>query len=298
MRKLAGSLGVVFMLTAAIAQPAEQPKQPGSTPPAPPATPAPQAPAAQPGAAPTTPAAPAQPAKRWEIAADAKPVARQELEGGLIVEDFVAGTGAEVKPGAAVLAFYHGMIKSSGQVFQSAFEQGRPVPFSLNGVIPGWMKGVPGMKVGGLRRLTIPAALAYADHPPQGSGIAPNSDLVFVIEVVDQIQAEDTKVGTGEEVGVQGVCTTSYVMKDSSGKEIDKTAPDAPYVWLPNENPFNLGFIGMKVGGKRTLNVPATMNMQNPQYPKAANTPPSAVPVTVEVELLAVRNLAPVKSNK
>ncbi|MFT3684005.1 MAG: hypothetical protein QM783_03590 [Phycisphaerales bacterium] len=128
-----------------------------------------------------------------------------------------------------------------------------------------------------------------------GNVIIPaNADLVFVIEVTDVIQCEDTKVGTGEEVGNRAVCTTAYVMKDASGKEVDKTATDAPYVWLPTENLFNLGLVGMKVGGKRVLTVPATMNMAGVQYPPGANHPPVGVPVTVEVELIAVRNLLPV----
>ncbi|MFT3684004.1 MAG: FKBP-type peptidyl-prolyl cis-trans isomerase [Phycisphaerales bacterium] len=159
MRKLAGSLGVVLMVAAAMAQPAEQPKQPTTPPPPPPAAPAAPAQATTP-AAPTA-AQPAAPAKKWIIAADAKPVARQELEGGLIVEDFVVGTGTEVKAGNAVMAFYHGTVKTTGAIFDSAFDRGQPIPFSLNGVISGWTKGVPGMKVGGLRRLTIPAAMAY-----------------------------------------------------------------------------------------------------------------------------------------
>jgi peptidylprolyl isomerase len=233
--------------------------------------------------------------KKYEIAADAKPAARQELAGGLVVEDFTVGTGAEVKPGNAVLAFYHGTVKSTGAIFDSAFDRGQPVSFSLGGVIPGWTQGVPGMKVGGLRRLTIPAALAYGANPPPQSGIPANADLVFVIEMVDVIQSEDTKVGTGEEVGQRSICTTSYVMKDAvTGKELDKTSPDNPYVWLPSENVFTLGLIGMHVGGKRVLTVPAAMNKVTGQYPACMNQPPASKAVTIEVELLAVRNLVPV----
>jgi FKBP-type peptidyl-prolyl cis-trans isomerase len=51
----------------------------------------------------------------------------------------------------------------------------------LNQVIPGWTEGIPGMKVGGKRRLLIPAAQAYGANPPSGSNIPANADLVFDI---------------------------------------------------------------------------------------------------------------------
>lgn len=292
MRKLTGVLGAACLMTAALAQPAPKPADPATTPP--PA--APSAPSAVqpnlPVAQPTTPAA--EPAKKWVIPADAKPTSRQEIE-GIVIEDFVVGTGAEVKPGNAVLAFYHGTVKASGETFDSAFERAQPIAFPLNGVIQGWTKGVPGMKVGGLRRLTIPAALAYGATPPPGSRIPANADLVFVIEMVDVIQTEDAKVGTGEEVGQRAICTTKLVVKDASGKELVKTADDNPYVWLPGENDLAMGLIGMQVGGKRTMNIPVTMNKANGQYPPTTTQIPAGQAVTVEVELIGVRNLIPLK---
>jgi peptidylprolyl isomerase len=51
-------------------------------------------------------------------------------------------------------------------------------------VIAGWTQGIPGMKEGGRRQLTIPPDLAYRDSPPQGSGIAPGETLVFVIDLI------------------------------------------------------------------------------------------------------------------
>lgn len=99
--------------------------------------------------------------------------------------DTVVGTGAEVKAGDSVTAHYTGAVASDGTIFQSSHDgKNQPVPFSLNEVIQGWAQGVPGMKVGGTRRLLIPAALAYADRPPQGSNIPVNADLVFDIELV------------------------------------------------------------------------------------------------------------------
>ena len=99
-------------------------------------------------------------------------------------EDRVEGTGAVVEPGDTVTCHYTGAVAKTGEVFQTSHDFGKPISFPLSGVIQGWTKGVPGMKVGGTRRLLIPAAMAYGDRPPYGSGIPANADLVFDIELV------------------------------------------------------------------------------------------------------------------
>ncbi len=98
--------------------------------------------------------------------------------------DEVVGTGAEVKPGDTITAHYTGAVAATGIIFQSSHDAGQAATFGLDGVIKGWADGVPGMKVGGKRRLLIPAALAYGATPPQGAGIPANADLVFDIELV------------------------------------------------------------------------------------------------------------------
>jgi FKBP-type peptidyl-prolyl cis-trans isomerase len=100
----------------------------------------------------------------------------------LQIIDLEEGTGAVVQPGATVTAHYTGALASDGTIFQSSHDFGQPIPFSLSGVIKGWTDGVPGMKVGGKRRLIIPAAQAYG--PQSQPGIPANSDLVFDIELV------------------------------------------------------------------------------------------------------------------
>lgn len=97
--------------------------------------------------------------------------------------DTVPGTGATVKPGDTITVDYTGAVAATGIVFQSSKDTGQPVSFGLSQVIAGWSQGVPGMKVGGTRRLLIPAALAYGATPPSGSGIPANADLVFDITV-------------------------------------------------------------------------------------------------------------------
>ncbi|HVW23355.1 MAG TPA: FKBP-type peptidyl-prolyl cis-trans isomerase [Candidatus Saccharimonadales bacterium] len=93
--------------------------------------------------------------------------------------DTTPGTGEEVKPGDTVTVDYTGAVAANGIIFQSSKDSGQPVTFSLSQVIAGWSQGIPGMKVGGTRRLIIPAGLAYANNPPAGSGIPDDAALVF-----------------------------------------------------------------------------------------------------------------------
>jgi FK506-binding nuclear protein len=107
----------------------------------------------------------------------------QTLQGGLQVQDVKVGGGAEAKPGKKIAVYYEGRLKSNNKMFDST-KQGPGFKFVLgrNEVIRGWDIGVAGMKVGGKRKLTIPAALAYGakGSPPV---IPPNSTLVFDVEL-------------------------------------------------------------------------------------------------------------------
>lgn len=101
----------------------------------------------------------------------------------LEIIDIVAGDGQEVVDGDTITAHYTGALVSDGTIFESSHDSGNAATFGLNQVIDGWTKGVPGMKVGGTRRLIIPADLAYGQRRASAM-IAPNSDLVFDIELV------------------------------------------------------------------------------------------------------------------
>lgn len=102
----------------------------------------------------------------------------------LVTKDLKPGTGALVNKGDQVTANYIGVSCSTGKIFDSSYSRGAPTPFSLSGVIKGWQDGIPGMKVGGMRLLGIPADQAYgaSGNPP---AIAPNEALWFVVEVTD-----------------------------------------------------------------------------------------------------------------
>lgn len=107
---------------------------------------------------------------------------RMELPGGLIVEDLVVGTGDECPRGAKVTIHYRGTLKD-GTEFDSSYSRGQPATFPLANLIRGWQEGIPGMKIGGKRRLTIPYPMAYgeAGRPPK---IPAKSDLIFDIEML------------------------------------------------------------------------------------------------------------------
>ncbi len=102
----------------------------------------------------------------------------------LEIIDREEGAGAEVQPGATITAHYTGALCKNGIIFQSSHDFGRSISFGLDQVIAGWTQGVPGMKVGGVRRLIIPAAMAYGESSP-APNIPANSDLVFDIELMD-----------------------------------------------------------------------------------------------------------------
>lgn len=146
----------------------------------------------------TTPAGPAKPvdasspasapkgeAPTYETA-DGKerlPVlARSEIK--LVIEDLKIGTGAEATIDSTVSVLYHGLLKD-GSVLDSTRDKGnQPYTLAVRRFVQGWQVGVPGMKVGGVRRLTIPYQLAYGDKgsPPR---VPPKADLTFVIELKD-----------------------------------------------------------------------------------------------------------------
>jgi FKBP-type peptidyl-prolyl cis-trans isomerase len=103
---------------------------------------------------------------------------------GLTIEDVTVGTGAEARPGGTVTVHYTGTL-DNGSRFDSSRDRG-PFSFLLGGgrVIQGWDQGVAGMRVGGVRRLVIPAELGYGDQgaPPV---IPPRSTLHFEIELLE-----------------------------------------------------------------------------------------------------------------
>src|SRR6187549_1398814 len=103
---------------------------------------------------------------------------------GLGIEDLVVGDGATASAGQRVSVHYTGWLEN-GTKFDSSKDRGEPFMFSLGRgeVIRGWDEGVSGMKVGGKRKLTIPAALGYGTRGA-GGVIPPNATLLFEVELL------------------------------------------------------------------------------------------------------------------
>jgi peptidylprolyl isomerase len=104
----------------------------------------------------------------------------------LEIKDLQTGGGAEAEPGNVVSVQYVGVDYKTGKEFDASWGRGEPFSFTLGAgeVIPGWDKGIEGMKAGGRRELIIPPNLAYGEtgYPPS---IPPNETLVFVIDMFE-----------------------------------------------------------------------------------------------------------------
>ena len=109
----------------------------------------------------------------------------------LQISDGKVGTGAEATAGKTVSVHYTGWLYDPktpdhhGKKFDSSRDRNDPFAFKLGArqVISGWDQGVAGMKVGGRRRLTIPAKLGYGDRGA-GRDIKPGETLVFVVDLL------------------------------------------------------------------------------------------------------------------
>jgi len=111
-------------------------------------------------------------AKEWKKLGDA----------GLEMWDVKEGKGEAVKPGAKIKIHYTGWL-TNGDIFDSSVVRKEPIEFPLEELIKGWQEGVPGMKVGGVRRLKIPPELGYGSNARPG--IPADSTLVFEIELLE-----------------------------------------------------------------------------------------------------------------
>ena len=107
---------------------------------------------------------------------------------GLIIEDITTGSGAEAVAGMHISVHYTGWLFNNGkqgEKFDSSKDRGHPFDFPLGAghVIRGWDEGFAGMKVGGVRKLTIPPELGYGARGA-GGAIPPNATLLFEVELL------------------------------------------------------------------------------------------------------------------
>ena len=101
----------------------------------------------------------------------------------LVIEDIVIGEGEEAQAGGMVKVHYLGVDYQTGDEFDSSWDRGEAAEFPLAGLIEGWQDGIPGMKVGGRRQLTIPPEKAYG--PAGGGHPLSGRTLVFIIDLLE-----------------------------------------------------------------------------------------------------------------
>ena len=102
----------------------------------------------------------------------------------LVVKNLVTGTGPAATSGSTITVNYVGAVYKTGKVFQATWTSHANFTTALTpgSIIPGWVKGIPGMKVGGRRELIIPAALAYGSKA--NGNIPANSTLIFDVDLL------------------------------------------------------------------------------------------------------------------
>jgi peptidylprolyl isomerase len=222
---------------------------------------------------------------------------------GLEFWDVKEGKGDAVKPGANLKVHYTGWL-TNGEIFDSSVLRKEPIEFGLDGLIKGWQEGIPGMKVGGVRRLKIPPELAYGKK--ERAKIPANSTLVFEIELLalenkpmlpdlnakewkkvgdKGLEIWDVKEGEGEAVKAGAKVTVHYTGWLTSGKEFDSSVGGQPISFGLNQviKGWQDGIPGMKPGGVRRLKIPSDLG-----YGKAgagSDIPPNSV-LVFEVQLI------------
>src|SRR6476469_1050197 len=112
----------------------------------------------------------------------------------LEITDITTGDGAEAKPGGTVRVHYLGVDYDTGDEFDSSWNRGQSIEFPLRGLIKGWQDGIPGMKVGGRRKLVIPPEQAYgpagAGHRQSGKTLICVIDLLRPRDITAPIRAD------------------------------------------------------------------------------------------------------------
>nr|MEE4269653.1 FKBP-type peptidyl-prolyl cis-trans isomerase [Candidatus Krumholzibacteria bacterium] len=223
----------------------------------------------------------------------------QEIVPGLTYVDSTLGSGDVVGASDFVEVHYTGWLFEDGAKttqFDSSVERGEPIAFPLGRsfVIPGWEKGLVGMKVGGKRTLKIENELAYGPNgrPPV---IPPAATLMFDVEIVSipRVEILDRVNGSGPmaELGDQvNVHYTGWLWEDGAkGSEFDSSFKrNRPFKFALGAGQviqgWDVAFEGMTVGTKATLIIPPAMGYGA----RASASIPANSTLCFEVELVSI----------
>lgn len=139
-----------------------------------------------PSAGPTQPAIPKTPKVPKQLSKKpAVTVPKGNPPTSLVIKDLIKGTGSVAKAGQSITVNYVGVLYKTGKEFDSSWSRNQLFTTTLTtgSVIPGWVKGIAGMRVGGRRELIIPPSLGYGatGSPPT---IPPNATLAFVVDLI------------------------------------------------------------------------------------------------------------------
>ncbi len=178
-------------------------------------------------------------------------------------EDLVEGTGPAVETGDSISMKYVGWLEDGTQ-FDSSDANGGPFTFTLGTgrVIRGWDEGIDGMRVGGVRRITIPPEFAFGSRGVDPI-IPPDATLIFEVELLKivQVEIEDLVVGEGDEVVEGDAVVVHYTgwLEDGTkfDSSIDRGQPFQFTLGAGQVIPgWEQGVLGMRVGGSRRLVIP------------------------------------------
>lgn len=219
-----------------------------------------------------------------------------ENNGSLVVEEIKLGEGEVAAAGRIVSVHYTGWL-TSGEKFDSSLDRNEPFSFPLGKgqVIRGWDQGVEGMKVGGIRKLTIPSELAYGKRGA-GGVIPPDATLVFEVELLaietePELMIEELVLGEGAEAKQGDHVYVHYTGWLTSGRKFDSSKDRGEPIDFPLGAGYVIrgwdeGLVGMKVGGKRRLTIPP--NLGYGRQGAGGVIPPNAT-LLFEVELVDVQ---------
>ncbi len=225
---------------------------------------------------------------------------------GLKIWDVKEGKGEASTAGALVTIHYTGWFPD-GKIFDSSVQRETKATFPLARLIPGWQKGIPGMKPGGVRRLYVPWKLAYgeAGRPPR---IPEKADLIFEVELFETrnlpdakakewkavtgaegLKFWDTKEGKGDEAKAGATVSIHYTGWTLDGKVFDSSVTRGEKAEFPLGSlieGWQKGIPGMKPGGVRRLYIP--WKMAYGEQGSGDSIPPKA-DLIFEIELFESR---------
>lgn len=209
-------------------------------------------------------------------------------KGELVVTDLEEGTGLVIEPGMTLITSYVGRF-ADGIQFDSSEELGEDWIFThgVGQVLEGWDEGLTGMRVGGTRRLEIPAHKAFGQSGQCFSdgtcAVPPNTDVIYdvtVIDIFDEVDIEDTVEGDGAVAEVNDVLFVEYIGQLRNGTVFDSTNLTGTLFQftlgrgsvIPG---WDQGIPGMKEGGTRRLIIPPVLGYG--AFGAGASVPPFAV---------------------